>query len=207
MIRNQVTGDSYYGSSVNLGKRQMEHVYALRRGDHGNRRMQFSWNKYGESAFTFAVLAVTERADAVFFEARLLDSQRGNPKCMNASFDPCTVMQGHQSSPATRSKLKASWTDERRGRIFTPEYAEKMRQSLKGRIIRPESSAKRIATLKGRGHDYSYLHSPSARAKASAARMGREVSSETRQRISETKYLRRALRLFAAHYIPPMVAA
>lgn len=60
MIRNDVMGRVYVGSSVNVTGRWFEHRSLLRADDHHNRFLQNSWNKHGERAFSFHLLEVVE---------------------------------------------------------------------------------------------------------------------------------------------------
>jgi group I intron endonuclease len=52
-IMNNINGDCYYGSSINVEKRWGRHIYELKRGSHHNSILQRAWNKYGEVNFTF----------------------------------------------------------------------------------------------------------------------------------------------------------
>jgi len=56
VIENKVNGKKYVGQTVNWKKREREHFNRLKGGRHGNSHLQSSWNKYGESAFTFKIL-------------------------------------------------------------------------------------------------------------------------------------------------------
>jgi len=237
MIRNQVTGDSYYGSSVNLGKRQMEHVYGLRRGDHGNRRMQRSWNKYGEAAFTFAVLAVLEPSEILETENRLLAAHAGRRDCFNfAVRADAPPMLGKRHGAETRAKISAavrgSITPARRevlsarargrvpstetraklsaafkGRVFSPETRARISAGLTGVTKSPEAVAKQIASLR-------LTHTPEFRKAQADRSRGVIPSPESLAKRSASmkatlakKRIDRALRLFAANYVPQAVAA
>ncbi len=54
-ITNKVNGKRYIGSSVDIERRVRRHFYELRNGVHGNRKLQNSFNKHGESSFFFDV--------------------------------------------------------------------------------------------------------------------------------------------------------
>lgn len=56
-MRNAVTGRVYIGSSRDCRRRFSEHRGRLRRGAHINGKLQASWNKHGEAAFEFSILA------------------------------------------------------------------------------------------------------------------------------------------------------
>lgn len=55
-IRNLITGDTYIGSSHNMGFRWETHVHDLQAHRHRNKRLQAAWDEYGEAAFSFEVL-------------------------------------------------------------------------------------------------------------------------------------------------------
>ena len=48
----------YYGESINISGRIASHKTNLRRGIHGNTRMQDDWVKFGESSFEFKALYI-----------------------------------------------------------------------------------------------------------------------------------------------------
>lgn len=58
-IENKENGLFYIGSTVNFKNRVNSHKGSLRRGDHGNFHLQSDYNKYGENAFVYELLAET----------------------------------------------------------------------------------------------------------------------------------------------------
>lgn len=72
-IRCTSTGKIYVGSSVDLRNRWASHRGQLRRGAHGNRRLQLAWNKYGEAEFDFSVLEFAQPTDLLRAEQAWLD--------------------------------------------------------------------------------------------------------------------------------------
>lgn len=54
-ITNTVTGKYYLGSSIEMTTRWKTHRRYLRRGNHWNILLQRSWDKHGESVFTFTI--------------------------------------------------------------------------------------------------------------------------------------------------------
>jgi len=225
MIRNSVTGDAYYGSAVDLRRRSQTHASALRNGRHGNARLQHSWNKHGEAAFTFAVLAVLEREDLLATESRLLAAHAGRPDCYNIAPVAAAPMAGRKHTPeskariveyltgrspsdATRAKM-SEWQkgvkrpdapNGKRGWVAPPEVRARISEAARNRKYTDEGRAKRSASS-------SAAMTPERRAQVSATLKGRAFAPEHRAKINETKYLRRALRLFAANYVPQAVAA
>lgn len=61
-ICNEVDGRCYYGSSINMNKRLSVHKSSLRGGYHCNAHLQRAWNKYGEDAFSFNSVEVTDES-------------------------------------------------------------------------------------------------------------------------------------------------
>lgn len=147
VIRNEVTGDRYYGSSVNLRTRSVTHLSTLRRGVHRNRWLQYSWNKYGQSAFAFAVLAVLERGDLIATEQRLLVANVGTPGCMNVATEASAPMLGRRHSPESRAKTSAR----HKGRVFTAEWKARISAAKKGVPTQghtPETRAKMSVSIR-----------------------------------------------------------
>lgn len=62
-IINTKTETSYIGSSVNIGRRLMNHLRLLRAGIHFNPHLQYSWNKYKESDFLFVLVEECEKEE------------------------------------------------------------------------------------------------------------------------------------------------
>ena len=207
-IRNEVTGGRYYGSSVNLARRSSQHRQMLRANRHPNPKMQNSWNKYGEAAFRFAVLAVLEREDLKRAEGLLLDRHHGDPLCLNLAKDPISGMRGLRhteeskeknriahlgrlASNATRALLSAMRVGStqsvearqkrsvaQKGKTLAPEHRAKIGPATKAAMARPEVRAKVAVAHVGR------VHTPIARANMAAAQMGHAVSDERRAKQS-----------------------
>lgn len=101
-ILNTVTGESYVGGTINVEGRWRKHRSRLRAGKHCNRKMQASWNKYGESAFVVEILEKCDRSQLRTVE-----------KCEIAKLDSCK--KGFNSTPLgagpdyeTRAKIVAN---------------------------------------------------------------------------------------------------
>jgi len=86
IIRNVISGSFYYGSSKNLYDRWRKHRNKLRRNAHPNPHIQSSWNKHGEDAFKFEVVAEFESLDEMdMVEEALIQENIFDPLCMNQS--------------------------------------------------------------------------------------------------------------------------
>lgn len=55
-IENKSNRKIYIGSAKNIFSRWYKHKYLLRKNKHPNKKMQYSWNKYGEDDFIFEII-------------------------------------------------------------------------------------------------------------------------------------------------------
>lgn len=55
-ISNLINAKSYIGISIDYEKRWKQHIRALTRNKHCNRKLQSAWNKYGAEAFEFQII-------------------------------------------------------------------------------------------------------------------------------------------------------
>ncbi len=142
VITNSVNGKSYVGSaSRGFAKRWYRHLLDLKRNAHDNYHLQCSWNKHGESAFTFSVLEVCAPEDCIAREQHYIDTMRVTRKefgyniCPTAgsrlgtklSQDQIEVIRAAQNKPETREK-KAAY---RRGKKNSQEVRNKISESNK----------------------------------------------------------------------------
>jgi len=67
VIENKISGKFYIGRTNNPSMRRRGHFSELRRGIHGNPRLQASFNKHGEEAFEFRVV---DSAESIYIEAK-----------------------------------------------------------------------------------------------------------------------------------------
>lgn len=178
-IVNAVTGKRYVGSTFHLGRRFLQHRGLLRRNLHDNAYLQSAWNKYGEQAFSYRVLAILERGDAVATEQRLLDRLRADGVDLyNLAPFANSGMRGRVHSDASKAAISARsrqmWSDpEKRKqqservkkRYEDPEWrertskgskalwirqSEKMRTSISAAVRKTETRAKLSAANKRR---------------------------------------------------------
>lgn len=98
----------YVGSSVDMHRRRNHHWWHLRHGRHSNTRMQRVWNRHGEVAFAWELVALIPAADMIDTERRLLGRLCDDPACMNAVVDPITSLLGRKQSPEHVAKRAAA---------------------------------------------------------------------------------------------------
>lgn len=139
-ITNIITGDFYIGSSANIKERWREHIRKLKRGNYGCVILQRAWNKYGEAAFTFSIIEVTEKE-----KAALLTRENYYIQTLHPVYN-CTILAdshlGMKRSEETKEKL--------RNRVYDEEFREKQRQANLGKKPSEETRAKLRQSQKAR---------------------------------------------------------
>ncbi len=173
MIRNKSDGRIYVGQSANCAKREMQHIRALRRGDHRNIRLQRAFQRDGEAAFEFSVIEYCDQSIITEREQFWIDAN-------SILYNIC---------PAGGSSLGVKRSDETRAKQSA------MKKGKTGRVMSPESIAKGVATRKARWAVMpKRRESPEASAKRGASLRARwavtpkkSPDAEGRKRISEAQ--------------------
>jgi group I intron endonuclease len=62
-IVNEVNGNRYIGSSIDIGRRWVEHAVALENKRHHSQHLQRAYSKYGKDAFKFVLIETVDSAD------------------------------------------------------------------------------------------------------------------------------------------------
>ena len=207
-IQNTTNGKCYIGSAgTSFHTRRLGHLSELRRGCHGNEHLQHSFNKYGESAFEFALLeeVVSERGLLIEREQWWLDNTTHDYNIQLIAESPLGVPMSDEakkklSRAITGRKLPESQkrniskalkgikrSDEFKeklrqanlGKKHTKEAREKIGRIWRGKKLSPEHRAKIAKGNTGR------VQSEECKAKISAARKGKKLSKEHRRKLSE----------------------
>jgi group I intron endonuclease len=77
LITNLTNNKTYVGRSKHFDRRVIEHLALLRKGTHYNKKLQRSFNKYGEECFSFSKLFESElEMDCIALEQSEIDSGR-----------------------------------------------------------------------------------------------------------------------------------
>jgi hypothetical protein len=116
-ILNSVNNKSYIGSTSVGKSRWNSHLYNLRNNKHPNIHLQNSWNKYGETAFTFIVLES-------FDFSKLSNEEVVNILLEKEQFYVETYKPEYNIRIITRSNL---------GLKFSEESKQKISESVKSR--------------------------------------------------------------------------
>lgn len=133
-IRNQVNGNRYIGSAVNIRKRWQEHVSGLRNRRHHSRYLQRAFDKYGESAFLFEVLERVEPEALVAREQHFLDVLA--PEYNIASTAGSQL--GCRRSLESRRKM----SERKKGGRLTEGHRRKIGEALLGHQVTNETRRK-----------------------------------------------------------------
>jgi group I intron endonuclease len=145
-IINNINAKIYVGSSVDLSKRKSGHFIALANKCHNNRKLQYSFNKYGKENFTFEVIEYVENRDFLikreqfyldtlkpFFNIRIIAD---SPKGLKATEETKYKMSMSHKARYLRDGCKLT------GRKTSEEKKAKMRIAQQSRYLRDGRSKK-----------------------------------------------------------------
>ena len=135
-IANKETGKVYIGSAAKVMARWRNHRQMLRAGDHHSIHLQRAWDKHGESAFLFEILAECRPVDLTSVEQEWMDFY-GREWLYNMRPDAASML-GYRHSEETRMKMR---------RVVSDETKRKMSEAAKAR----DNTHLRIAAEKRRG--------------------------------------------------------
>jgi len=113
-------GKNYVGATKCIKRRWREHRRDLRLGTHHNKRLQFAWNEYGESAFDFVLIEKCLPQNYTSLEQEHMNALRA-----------CDPMFGFNVEPIARHTSV--------GVIHTPETCEKHSSALSRYYSNPEN--------------------------------------------------------------------
>lgn len=154
------TGRIYVGSSTEINRRRRHHLFHLKANKHCNPYLQHAWNKYGEEAFKWVILAaVTDISVLRREEQKWIDRFR----CFEDS-------RGFNRSPSATDSI--GW---RKGRPLSAIHKARIGRSNKGNKSRT-------------GMTISDRHREILRATQLGNKhcLGRIASEETRKKLSES---------------------
>ena len=180
-ILNTVNGHKYIGSTVNFQQRWNRHRSMLRNGTHHAKRLQNSWDKYGEPSFKFEIIFLCDREELINNEQIFID------KC-HPEYNVNPIAESSRDrvvTDETRIKLSIVAT----GRVFPEEVKKKISRSHMGKKMPPITEESKILIgMAQKGKIVSLI----TREKISASHMGmkynivksrKPMSEETKQKI------------------------
>ena len=128
------TGNAYIGSTgVSFHERWKFHRFQLRRGTHDAKYLQNSWSKYGESAFSFKVMVVCAKENALFYEQLFMDE-------LQPAFNTCKI---------AGSCLGRRFSDETKKRFSKAQRAVRPKYLLDGDMLCISEIAERTGISAG----------------------------------------------------------
>ncbi len=134
-ITHKKSGKRYIGSAMNIRGRWNMHRHRLRQGTHHSPHLQAAWDKYGEAAFVFEILATCEPSELTAQEQFWIDA-----------FHTCSNRYGYNTLPNAANWLGMKHTEaskkamsfKRKGKPLTPTQ----RAALVGRKYSMSESGK-----------------------------------------------------------------
>jgi group I intron endonuclease len=191
-IKNIVNGKCYIGQSIRMCKREVSHLWHLRRDNEDNKHLQNSYNKYGEDSFRFTVLLYCEPFELTRYES-LLDSHYKN---LSLSYNARACIDsntGIRFSEETKRKI----SEANRGKQKSEEHKRKLSEANKGKPKSEGFYRKMNEDRRGTKHPlYGKHHSSETKRKMSESKKGnksvwygKKHSEDTRKKMSESAKL------------------
>lgn len=145
-IVNKIDGKYYVGSSKNIYKRWKAHIRSLNGNYHTNDYLQSAWKKYGNSAFEFIIIEITNDEETFLFEQKYLDvAKLEQDKCYNLNFEVSAVIM---LSEYSKQKQKLALINHYKN----PENRKKISLKLKGIPLSDETKQKMSLSRTGEKH-------------------------------------------------------
>lgn len=165
-IRNVINDKCYIGGSTNLKARWTQHKADLRHNNHQNKRLQDSWNEYGEDYHVFEILETVDSGDVHEREQYWLDKE--SPEYNISPYANKPPLFGRKMSEEGRRKISEFLKGNtiRRGKKFSEESRRKLSESQKKRYKENPCSEE-------------------TRRKLSEANKGKKHSEETKEKIRQ----------------------
>src|ERR1700675_2835422 len=167
-IVNKINGKFYIGSSGDIHRRFSRHILDLKKNRHDNQHLQHSWNKYGESNFTFEIYKPCDSSILLIEEQKELDVWVGNKICYNMRKDAKRPTNIGEKRPlwvvkkyADAQKGKPRWTEEQKKQMSIDRKGRKHSlETIKKFKNRPKSCYTGIIKAKqfNEGRIYSKEH-------------------------------------------------
>jgi len=146
LIRNTVNGKVYVGSAQSIKARWYRHLKMLREGTHDNQKLQRAWDKYGESAFEFEVIAYGLGLDLFWQEQLAINAFDAVRAGYNIAPVAGSSMAGRKHSQATKELMSSV----RKGKKQSADWVSKRTSGFKNRPIPLKQRQQISETLSGR---------------------------------------------------------
>ena len=169
-IENIVNNKKYIGQSKNINDRWRRHKSELNRGNHDNDYLQKSWNKYGESNFSFYILDNCNLSELDEKEKYYIDFYKTLDRNYGYNLKSGGQNNGSIASEYVRQKMSSSL---KQAYAKNKELKDKRRQDALNQWANPELKDK----ISGKNNGmYGKHHSDEAKQKMSEKKKGRPSS-------------------------------
>ena len=129
-FENQHDGMAYTGGSIDIERRQKDHIRALRRRVHHCIYFQRAWDKHGEDAFVFRVIEIIEDVDMLLAaEQKRMDKRRAQGKSYNMALFAGAPMRGRATTEEHRRKNSEAHMGEL-NHMWGKHHAEKTKKQI-----------------------------------------------------------------------------
>jgi group I intron endonuclease len=143
-IINNKNLNIYIGSSNNLKHRKNQHFSLLRNNNHFNKKLQNSWNKYGEENFTFEIIEKCEERDLMVKESFWMQFYGSYKKKNGYNLD--TIKGRKIISEETKRKISLNHAKYWEGKDFSEQHKKRLSENnakpMKGKIFSQEHRKK-----------------------------------------------------------------
>jgi len=136
-IVNRTNNKRYVGSSIDVKNRFRQHRHCLKNNKHCNKHLQASWNKYGESNFSFRIHSVLENSDNIIEDENYWINHYD---CINNGYNQ--RLDAHTNIGVKRSD----------------KFKEDCRKRMLGHKQSSEQIAKRVETMRLKKESGEYSH-------------------------------------------------
>lgn len=169
-ITNLITNKFYIGSTNNFHLRKYSHLNHLRKNKHCNKILQNSWNKHGETNFTFEIIEHTTQSNLMILEQYYLDLYKPYNNDVGYNISKLAIPNNFGVKHITNQipwnkglKLPSSWNKDKK---LTDEHKNKLSKSAKLRKRTPCSDETKIKiSLKQKGKNGNNYGKPTNRKK------------------------------------------
>lgn len=158
-ILNLITDMYYIGSAINFTTRWRLHKNYLKLGTHKNRYLQAAWNKYGETAFEFSIIEITDDKNKLIEQEQFwINLTRCCDRSIGYNLNPIAGSWfGRTHDLATINKMKnRKFSVEHLKKLTiaannrSPDHYIKLAKALKGKTASSETKLKMSKTRKGK---------------------------------------------------------
>ena len=143
-------GPIYIGQSQNCRVRFNHHRHQLRKGTHGNPRLQNIWTKHGEAVLSFRVIEECDLESLTVLEQAHVDAfaQAGREILNCGSVVDCPA-RGRKFGPQPK-ELRDKKSDSLKGRERSEAHRKNLSEAQKGKTFSEETRAKMRAAKLGK---------------------------------------------------------